>query len=712
MAKASIAQAFVQIVPTTDGVKGALEKQFKPVAESTGKGFGGFFNKAVKATLAVGAAVATTALVGVGIAVNKGFGRLTAIENAQALLRGIGHDAESVDTIMGNALNSVRGTAFGLGDAAQVAAGAVAAGIKPGQELERILGIVADTAAVAGVPLGEIGTIMDKVTISNKAQNSELQQLAQRGIPVYQMLADQVGVTGDEIFDMASRGEISADMLATALEENLGGAALEMGNTVQGSMANVGAAVGRIGANLIEGVFAELPGFFGGVIEALAPLEEVAKDLGAELATALQPAMEAIVQLLPDLFEAVVPLIPALVELAVVFLELAVQLLPLLVTIISTIVDWLSQLARWMADNTGAATALGVAVGAVALAIKGVGLVTFIKTLGTLAVVLGKATLATLKFVLQLGFKTVMLIGQTVHLVVNTAATIAMTVATKAATLATKAFNLVLRMNPIGLVITAVLALVAGLIWFFTKTETGRKIFEKFTEVLKNAWETIKLAFTIIKTAVGDFWESFKKRITLANELFAKFVKAIPEAFNRIIDTVKNAGKNIINGLLTGLKNAWENVKTWFKGRKDAALDLLKNAVNWLKNIGKNIVDGLLNGLKEAWTAVTSWISGAAEKVTGPFKKILGISSPSKVFMEFGENIGEGLVIGMGNIEPEIENRVESLVRVPDVPSFTDGASNNNRYPAINYYAAPNESLDSEEALLTAVKRARVLASW
>src|SRR5262245_40310928 len=74
-------------------------------------GLGGLMKKG---SLAVGAAaggILTTALF-------KGWGRLTAIEDAEAKLSGLGYSAKQVKSIMDNALASVQGTAFGLDEAA------------------------------------------------------------------------------------------------------------------------------------------------------------------------------------------------------------------------------------------------------------------------------------------------------------------------------------------------------------------------------------------------------------------------------------------------------------------------------------------------------------------------------------------------------------------------------------------------------------------
>src|SRR5699024_2118039 len=101
---------------------------------------GGRLAKGLGKTLkAGGVTAAATAGAAMGTALVKGVGRLTAIDDAEAKLSGLGHSARGVEQVMGDALTSVKGTAFGLGEAATVAAGAVAAGIKPGQDLERAL---------------------------------------------------------------------------------------------------------------------------------------------------------------------------------------------------------------------------------------------------------------------------------------------------------------------------------------------------------------------------------------------------------------------------------------------------------------------------------------------------------------------------------------------------------------------------------------------
>src|SRR5699024_7850310 len=124
---------------------------------------------------AVGAATALASL-----AAFSGFKRLVGIDTARAQLVALGHDARNVDKIMDAALASVKGTSFGLDEAATTAASAVAAGVDPAKELEHYLSLAADTASVANVPFNEMGDIFNKVQTSGKAQNDVLKQLSQR----------------------------------------------------------------------------------------------------------------------------------------------------------------------------------------------------------------------------------------------------------------------------------------------------------------------------------------------------------------------------------------------------------------------------------------------------------------------------------------------------------------------------------------------------
>ena len=227
-------------------------------------------------------------------AFSRGFDRLTAIDDATAKLGGLGHSAENVEKIMGDALASVKGTAFGLGDAATMAATAVAAGVEPGRELQKYLTLTGDAATIAGVSMNEMGSIFGKVQTGQRAYTSELNQLADRGIPIYQWLQEELGVSASALRDMVSAGEVDSATFFRVINDNIGGAALKAGQTFRGSLANMQAAWGRLGAAFLEPAFQRLPEVFGSITDGIDKFAPVATRAGEAVGSAFGRIVDGI----------------------------------------------------------------------------------------------------------------------------------------------------------------------------------------------------------------------------------------------------------------------------------------------------------------------------------------------------------------------------------------------------------------------------------
>ena len=262
----------------------------------------GLTNKVTKPALGAASALA-------GITLGKGWARMTEIDAAKAKLQALsdaavksGKAAYDITAIMKDANAAVKGTAYGLNEAATAAAAAVAAGVKPGKQLQSYLKLVGDGAAVAGTSLKDMGAIFGKVVGGGRAYTEEINQIADRGIGIWQALAEQLGISTDEVRKWASEGKISSDIFLAAMDSAVGGAAKKIGSTtITGALSNIWASIGRIGANFLgasddAGTFAgKLLGYLNDLMGWLSGVEEKSKSLGQTFGSVFGKAVDIFV---------------------------------------------------------------------------------------------------------------------------------------------------------------------------------------------------------------------------------------------------------------------------------------------------------------------------------------------------------------------------------------------------------------------------------
>lgn len=321
-----IANAWITVKPSFDGFTQEVKAQLASV-EKMSSGFGSKISSGIGKTLKVGFAGAGAAAGGVlATSIAKGMGRLGALDQAQAKLEALGNSTKDVQGIMDNALASVKGTAFGIGEAAGTAATMVASGIEPGQELETVLKGVADSAAIAGVGMDEMGLIWGKVAAKGKLDGETLAQMLERQIPIYDILAEKTGHTSEEIADMVSKGKIDFQTFSEAMNDYVGGGAKRMGDTFKGSLDNMGAAMGRFGAALVGPAFAGAPAIFGAITDVFDGMNDAISPAATQIGEILTPAIENVAgKISSDLAPAIADGTGKLGELAVKVTEAAVN---------------------------------------------------------------------------------------------------------------------------------------------------------------------------------------------------------------------------------------------------------------------------------------------------------------------------------------------------------------------------------------------------
>ncbi|HFI0512476.1 TPA: hypothetical protein ACGOXW_000105 [Streptococcus suis] len=163
-----------------------------------------------------------------------------------------------------------------------------------------------------------------------------------------------------------------------------------------------------------------------------------------------------------------------------------------------------------------------------------------------------------------------------------TAAEATQAAATMGASGAFGIFNAVLSANPIMIVIMAITALVAALVWFFTQTETGRQMWSSFMSFLMNIWNSIVSSGQAIWTSLSTFFTF------ILNAIFNTF----SSIWSNITSFISNAVSGIYNSVTSAFQNVWTTVTNIWNGIKDT----ISNAINGAKDIVSNAI-GAIKGL-------------------------------------------------------------------------------------------------------------------
>ena len=315
----------------------------------------------------------------------------------------------------------------------------------------------------------------------------------------------------------------------------------------------------------------------------------------------------------------------------------------------------LSKFTSWLKDSPLALDALKLAVVSITSAWAGYkAVLTLTKGIETIR----NATLA---------ITNGLMLAQFVRTGALTTAEAANAAATMGASGAFGIFNAVLSANPIGLIVAAVAALTAGLVWFFTQTETGQQIWSSFVDWIKQAWqgiadffvglwsgisegastlwdgvvtawnayiESLKAMWNAVVTFFSDLWISIQEAASVAWTAITTAVMTIVQTF---IDRFMNDWNNISAGLTQiweGIKmifqGAWDFIKSIFLGAILIIIDLVTGNFSQLGADLSLIWEGIQNGISLVWEGIKTFFFGIVDAI-----------------VEFGKVAFENFLIGL-----------------------------------------------------------------
>ena len=191
--------------------------------------------------------------------------------------------------------------------------------------------------------------------------------------------------------------------------------------------------------------------------------------------------------------------------------------------------------------------------------------------------------------------------------------------------------------------------------------------------IADNIQRVVELAGDIIIGFCDGLANKLPDVIASAANLAITFIEGLANAINenheRLAKAIENLVKAIVNAFVTfttksfpefraKAKEMWENFIAGCKEKlgdaKKAGQEIVKKVkaaivekVDSLREVGRNLIKGFMGGIKSMAQGTINAVKGVVQGAINGAKALLGINSPSKVFMEIGGYTSEGFAIGL-----------------------------------------------------------------
>lgn len=451
-------------------------------------------------------------------------------------------------------------------------------GVKDFESLAEAIGGFNSAAGGTADTYGSVALVMGQAAAQGKIMTGDWNQLTNAvpgGAHVLQQALQNAGAYTGDFREALSKSEISADELFAAVKQlgnsDVAQQAAKSSTTFRGAWANATAEIQTQLRNAFDSIKPDVTD----AINAAIPIID-----------AIGPKVSAGIKIAVDAIKAIIPVLQ--------------ELWPKISAAISMTVSALSAVFSWVIAHKDWLSPLVAGV---------VGFVAAMKTITIVTGIIGGVSKA---------FTALKAAGSIITIVKS----------------AWMALSAAFGLSPIGLVITLIAGLVAALVWFFTQTETGRKMWADFSATMAQVWQNIV-------TAVSNGWQALLQWFSSAGE-------SIKTTWNNTWKAVGDFFTSIWNGIKKAFSNAGEWLKNSMIDLKNSIVGAFTGAGNWLKNAGKHIITGLWSGIVSGASWLWGKLTGLAAKIVGFVKKLFKIHSPSKVFRdEIGIYLSKGLGVGL-----------------------------------------------------------------
>lgn len=208
-------------------------------------------------------------------------------------------------------------------------------------------------------------------------------------------------------------------------------------------------------------------------------------------------------------------------------------------------------------------------------------------------------------------------------------------------------------------------------------SETDRLDLQMNGNFIENAVMGIAQLIHDIGVFVGWITNGVSETDRLDIQMNGNFIEKAVLGFSDLINWVKDVvtwfvhlDEHVENGA-RAVRGFIDDIKTWAKDAAKAASDMVTAVANAIASLpskmleaGKNIWQGLVNGIKSGIETAKGAAANLAKVIIDKFTTDTDINSPSKVFEQFGIYIDQGLANGITAALPYVEQAMTNLANV------------------------------------------------
>lgn len=183
-----------------------------------------------------------------------------------------------------------------------------------------------------------------------------------------------------------------------------------------------------------------------------------------------------------------------------------------------------------------------------------------------------------------------------------------------------KAFFTLLGLNPWVVLIAGIAAVVAGLVWFFTQTKTGQKLWQAFTQFLSSSWQklvsiaqsvwsTITNTFTAAVDKVKNTWSSITD---FFSNLWQGIVSVAQSVWNSIVSVFTTAWNGFIQAvspIINAFKNLWSSLAEFFTVLWQKIVSIAQTIWSGLSAFFSNLWQGIVAVATPIWNSLVTVIT-------------------------------------------------------------------------------------------------------